>query len=95
MPQIFPRHTNELVRLLLLGGAMLPLSLFPDRVQEFLHWLPFVYLFEFPTLVVLGKVDFTQWCIGIGTCLLWCLVIGTLSVPVWRRGDLRYTGVGI
>ena len=80
---------------MLLGGALLPLSLFPDQVQEVLRWLPFVYLFEFPTLVVLGKVDFTQWSIGIGSCLLWCLVIGAFSVPVWRRGDLRYTGVGI
>ncbi|MAW76234.1 MAG: hypothetical protein CMJ95_02430 [Planctomycetes bacterium] len=80
---------------MLLGGAMLPLSLFPDSVQQILHWLPFAYLFEFPTLVILGKVDFSQWLTGIGTCLLWCLALGVLSIPVWRRGDLRYTGVGI
>lgn len=80
---------------MLLGGAMLPLSLFPESAQQFLQLLPFVYLFEFPTMVILGKVETAYWISGMANCLLWCLIIGALSIPVWRRGDLRYTGVGI
>ncbi|MGE4618240.1 MAG: ABC-2 family transporter protein [Planctomycetota bacterium] len=80
---------------MLLGGAMLPLSLYPDPVQNILQNLPFVYLFEFPTFVLMGKVEPAQWITGIGTCLLWCIIIGAMGIPVWRRGDLRYTGVGI
>ena len=80
---------------MLLGGAMLPLTLFPESIQVGLHWLPFSYLFEFPTLVALGKIDLITWFEGICYCLLWSLLIGLLSIPVWRRGDLRYTGVGI
>ena len=48
-------------------------------------------LWWLPIYVNKGDLDY----IGIGSCLLWCLVIGAFSVPVWRRGDLRYTGVGI
>ncbi len=80
---------------MLLGGATLPISLFPDQVQEVLHWLPFVYLFEFPTMVALGKVGMSEYLQGIGSCLLWCVLVGAASIPVWKRGDLRYTGVGI
>jgi ABC-2 type transport system permease protein len=80
---------------MLLGGALLPLSLFPEPLQQVLSWLPFVYLYQFPTLVLLGKVGVVEWATGIGGCLIWCVVVGWLAVPFWKHGSLRYTGVGI
>ncbi len=80
---------------MLLGGAAFPLSLFPESVQTVLEWMPFRYLFEFPTLVLLGKVSVEEWVIGIVTCLAWCGVFLLVSIPIWKRGTLRYTGVGI
>ena len=80
---------------MLIGGATFPLSLFPDSMQSVLYMLPFQYLFEFPTLVLLGKVGIEEWITGIVSCLIWCGFFLLLLIPVWRRGTLRYTGVGI
>ena len=80
---------------MLLGGASIPLSLFPESLQNVLAWLPFRYLFEFPTLVLLGRIGFEEWALGLLSCLVWCGVFLIILLPVWRRGTLRYTGVGI
>ena len=81
---------------LLLGGAMLPLTMFPEETMEFLRYLPFVACYEFPVRVAMGKVstmaEYTQ---GLAVGLAWCGVIGLACLPVWRRGQLGYTGVGI
>jgi ABC-2 type transport system permease protein len=80
---------------MLLGGAMLPLSLFPEGPREILRVFPFAYLFEFPTLVLLGKVDVWSWLEGLGVSLVWCLILALCAVPLWHRGRVQYTGVGI
>lgn len=78
-----------------LGGAMIPLNLFPEWSQRVLEFLPFQYLFYFPVVTALGKVTPGEWALGIAVSLAWWLVIVAVSKLVWRRGMLAYTGVGI
>ena len=79
----------------LLGGLMIPLSLFPGWVQDVLHWLPFAHLFYEPVQTLLGQRDVGQWLQGMSIAAGWCLVLAALGGVVWRRGYLRYSGVGI
>lgn len=79
----------------LLGGLMVPLSLFPDWAQRALAWMPFRCLFAFPVDAFLGRVGWGEWAQGIGVGLAWCFLIGIAGRIVWRRGDLQYSGVGI
>jgi ABC-2 type transport system permease protein len=79
----------------LLGGFMLPLSVFPEWAQEALRFTPFPYLFSFPALTLLGQVTLAEWALGMCVCLGWCCLFALLARVVWRRGQLRYTGVGI
>ncbi len=79
----------------LLGGAMVPLAFFPGWAEDALAWLPFAYLFDLPTRTLLGQVGFTEWATGFAITWIWVLVFAGISSAVWRRGDLRYTGVGI
>lgn len=79
----------------LLGGLMVPLTLFPTWAQKALVWTPFPYLFAFPVDALLGRVGWGAWAQGIGVALLWCVVVGILGRAVWRRGDRQYSGVGI
>ena len=79
-----------------LGGAMLPLDVFSPAVQEFLRWLPFVACYEFPVLVAMGEITdpgdyFSRLALGLG----WCALVAAACRPVWKRGQLGYTGVGI
>jgi len=79
----------------ILGGFLLPLSVFPDWAQRGLAWLPFRYLFDFPVNVTLGRVPVGEWLLGIALTLAWALVIGLAGRVVWHRGELQYSGIGI
>ncbi|MFC1587127.1 ABC transporter permease [Planctomycetota bacterium] len=78
-----------------LGGFMIPLTLFPAWGQQMLAVLPFKYLFFIPVQTALGKVSFLDWLVSLVITLLWCYAILIISRVIWRRGDLKYTGVGI
>lgn len=79
----------------LLGGAMLPITVFPERAQAVLEWLPFQYLYYFPVQTLLGRVSVAEWWAGIGICGGWIIIVYAIGAWVWRRGERVYTGVGI
>ena len=79
----------------LLGGLLLPLSLFPSWSQTALAALPFRYMFAFPVDALLGRVSPLEYAAGLGVALAWCAVFGAISAAIWRRGTLQYTGVGM
>jgi len=80
---------------MLLGGAMLPLSMFPEWAADLLAWLPFVQCYELPVRVIMGRAGLEDALFGIALGLGWCLVIALVTAPIWKRGQLGYTGVGI
>lgn len=79
----------------LLGGAMLPLALFPDVVQRILPFTPFPYLISFPVLSIMGKTPVDQWFQGMGIMALWIFAFALLQKFIWKRGVVQYAGVGI
>ncbi|MCA8960798.1 MAG: ABC-2 family transporter protein [Planctomycetes bacterium] len=79
----------------LLGGAMLPLELFPSAWQTLLPYTPFPVLFYLPVQTLLGQVETAAWLEGMSVGLAWCLAIIAVTSGIWRRGTLQYTGVGI
>jgi len=79
----------------LLGGIMLPLTLFPAWAQPVLSALPFKYMFAFPVEALLGRVAPLEYATGIAIGLGWCGLSASVAAAVWRRGTLQYTGVGM
>ena len=79
----------------LLGGALVPLALFPPAAQGVLAWLPFRALYDFPVNTLMGKLTFEEWCAGMALSLGWCGALMAIGALVWRRGQRVYTGVGI
>jgi ABC-2 type transport system permease protein len=79
----------------LLGGFMVPLSVFPEWVVPYLELLPFRFLFDFPARVLLGQIGPAEWAQGLGLALAWCGVFALIGKAVWRRGVRQYAGVGI
>ena len=78
-----------------LGGQLVPISLFPEWTQAILLWLPFPYLYSFPTRSLMGSVSLAEWAFGIVVGTLWCALAAGIGRWIWRRGDLQYSGVGI
>ena len=79
----------------LLGGVLLPLTLFPAWSQKALTILPFRYMFAFPVDALLGRVTPIDFLHGVSIALGWCGIMACISAIVWRRGTLQYTGVGM
>jgi ABC-2 type transport system permease protein len=79
----------------LLGGTMLPLSVFPSWSQPVLDALPFRHCFAEPVHALLGRASLAEWLASTGLALLWCAVFAAAGWAVFARGRLRYTGVGI
>lgn len=79
----------------LLGGAMLPLAMFPERWQTALAWTPFPYLISFPIKAVMGQLSAHDWLFGFGISALWIVILSALAKLIWERGRRRYTGVGM
>ncbi len=78
-----------------LGGAMLPLSFFPEKWASILEWFPFYYLVGFPINTFLGRLSAGEWERGIVILLGWILVSGALAKVIWKKGVKQYTGIGI
>ena len=79
----------------LLGGSLIPLSLFPPALQPLLGKLPFSFFIHFPLQCFLGNVPPPEWLRGMAVLSVWCALFGIIYAAVWQRGNLSYTGVGI
>jgi ABC-2 type transport system permease protein len=79
----------------LLGGGILPLTLFPDRFRELLEVLPFHFLVSFPVQVFMGRYSAGPWLLGLAGALVWSAAFLSIGGIVWRRGTLQYSGVGV
>jgi ABC-2 type transport system permease protein len=79
----------------LISGQRLPLAFFPPWAIDVLKWTPFPYLISLPTQVVMGRGQLEEIARGLLVCAVWSLLLYGLIGVVWKRGQKRYTGVGI
>lgn len=79
----------------LLGGKLIPLSLFPLWAQETIQWLPFPYMVAFPTELLLGKVTLAHAILGFLIGGIWALILTFCAHAIWNRGSYQYTGTGM
>jgi ABC-2 type transport system permease protein len=79
----------------LLGGGLIPLSLFPKSAQDALAYSPFPYMLSFPARVLMGDIEPAFVCTGIMACAVWGAVFLTVAHLLWRRGSYQYSSVGI
>jgi ABC-2 type transport system permease protein len=79
----------------LLGGAILPLTLFPEHFRAVVEALPFHFLVSFPVGTFMGRYSPDQWALGLAGTLVWSCVFLAIGGLVWRRGTIQYSGVGV
>lgn len=79
----------------LLGGALIPLALFPEWAQRALALSPFPYISSFPVRVILNQVNVLEWTQSICVMGLWILIFYGVISWIWKTGLKQYSGVGI
>ncbi len=77
------------------GGAIIPISFFPQWSLEILNYTPFPYMINFPMKVFFGEFTYFSYFQSLGILLLWMGLFAALSHFIWTKGKYQYTGVGI
>ena len=77
------------------GGALIPLSFFPEWAVKALAYTPFPYIIDFPMKVFFGEFTASLYITSILTLIGWTLFFGLISNIVWSRGRYHYSGIGI
>ncbi len=79
----------------LLGGKLIPLTVFPTWAADLIYWSPFPYMVGFPTRVLLGEVGGVELLQGTAIGIGWCLFFTLLAQAIWNRGSYQYSGTGM
>jgi len=73
----------------LLGGGIVPLLFFPAAIQNAILALPFAAMFSTPLLIYIGEYPPERYLQVMGLQVCWIVVLGAISVVVWRAGARR------
>jgi ABC-2 type transport system permease protein len=79
---------------LVLSGAAVPTSLYPEGLAEIVRALPFHASLGFPVELAIGRVQGAAVTQGLALQALWTLAFAALGAALWRRGLRTYEGVG-
>lgn len=78
-----------------LGGSFIPLVFFPEWLQSILAYTPFPYMISLPARTVMGLTTASEILSCIGYLIVWAVSFRFIASLVWKKGQHRYTGVGI
>jgi len=75
----------------LLSGLLIPISLFPDRAQRIMAWLPFERIAYTPLQIYLGKLNHGAAARALATQWLWIIALMFLAHLWWDRASRKIT----
>jgi ABC-2 type transport system permease protein len=78
----------------LLGGMIVPVATFPEKIRILAGYLPYRYMLSFPIEVLSGKLNLDQIGKGFAVTGVWAIVFLLLIKFIWRRGLKVYTAYG-
>lgn len=82
------------ILIFLIGGYIIPLTLFPKTLEIISYILPFSYFIYFPTIAFQGKLSIPQILLVFGVQCLWLGIFAGLYVFLFRKGLKKFSGVG-
>ena len=59
----------------LLSGSIIPIWFFPDQVKFILELLPFIYIYQLPLDIYIGKYSYNVILLKMGIQLLWVIFL--------------------
>jgi len=76
------------------GGAIIPLSFFPQILQKIFFCLPFPFLIYLPMRIYLGKIQLNEIPVEFMKMLGWIVGLALLNLIIWKRGIRQYVSMG-
>src|SRR5579863_5493592 len=69
----------------MLSGLLIPITFFPQKIQQILAWLPFEHIAYTPLQIYLGKLDRAHALRALATEWLWVFALMILAHLWWSR----------
>lgn len=76
------------------GGAIIPLSFFPQTLQAIFSVLPFPLMIYLPMRIYLGKISADEVMLQFLAEGAWIVGLAFLNMVIWQRGVRRYVSMG-
>ncbi|GAB4371701.1 MAG: hypothetical protein Kow00128_19780 [Deltaproteobacteria bacterium] len=76
------------------AGAIIPLSFFPQALQDLFLLLPFPLMIYLPMRIYLGKIPLGEIPFELWKGVFWVLLLLLLYRALWRRGIRQYVSMG-
>ncbi|PHU34658.1 ABC transporter permease [Pseudobutyrivibrio ruminis] len=73
----------------LLSGSIIPVWFFPEKVANVLEALPFVYIYQLPLSIYIGKGDRAEQLRGMGIQFVWLVILAALFLYVQKRATRK------
>lgn len=73
----------------MMSGAIIPLWFFPDWLQTGLYCLPFVYMFQEPLSIYIGKYEIGECFAKLGIQAIWLIVLTAVFIFAQKRATRR------
>ena len=78
-----------------LSGQLIPISLFPDGLKQFVMNSPFRYMVDFPVSIATESNFNIQYFLeGITIQILWCIIIYLIGRIIYSFGIQQYEAFG-
>lgn len=77
------------------GGIFLPLDFYPIWLQDLLFYLPFSAMVSTPINLIMGRMEYATAIDSFIVLLFWIPFLYLCVRLMWKRGNLRYTGIGM
>lgn len=78
----------------LLGGMIVPVATFPDKIRHIAELLPYRYMLSFPIEIFSGKLAVSEVLQGFLVLALWICVFALIMHGIWNRGLKTYSAYG-
>lgn len=90
------RGISAMVNLIMMifSGNIIPLTLFPDRVQALIRYQPFAQALDAPTRMYLQAQSAPEWLMNLSVQLGWIVLLAALGRFLWARQMNRMTVQG-
>jgi len=76
------------------GGAIIPLSFFPDILQKLLMVFPFPYMSYLPMQIYLGKIPINDVPFEFFKEGIWITGLILINIIIWKQGVRQYVSMG-
>lgn len=78
----------------LLGGMIVPVATFPEKLRRMAELLPYRYMLSFPIEIFSGHLSNAEILKGFLVMLFWITLFGIICKIIWHRGLKTYSAYG-